>query len=228
MTSKHNERSCALAESTNLALNEQFSTPQQQREVATLGMWIFLVTELMLFGGMLAAFVVFRRWHPAGFTTGSSEMELAMGAVNTAVLICSSFTMSLAEFSVARGKIDRCAWLLLLTMLLGTLFLGIKFSEYYLHYRDHKLPGYGFEQAGPLAMQVQMFFFFYFVMTGLHSIHLIVGIGLLFVMLIPTLLGSYNKDYFTPIRNVGLYWHFVDIVWVFLYAIFYIPGAHLR
>ena len=217
-----------MAESTSLSLREQFATPQQQREVATLGMWIFIVTELMLFGGMFAAFAVFRRWYPAGFTKGSSEMELVMGAVNTAVLICSSFTMSLSEYAIARGKANRCAWLLVVTMLLGVLFLGIKFTEYYLHYVDHKLPGYGFYESGPLATQVQMFFFFYFVMTGLHSMHLIIGIGLLIAMLIPTLSGYLGEGYFTPIRNVSLYWHFVDIIWVFLYAIFYIPGAHLR
>jgi cytochrome c oxidase subunit 3 len=217
-----------LAESSSLSLREQFATAQQQREVATLGMWIFIITELMLFGAMFAGFAVYRRWYPIGFTKGSSEMELVMGAVNTAVLICSSFTMSMAEYSIARGKPNRCAWMLLLTMLLGALFLGIKFTEYYLHYQDHKLPGYGFEEAGPLTTQVQMFFFFYFVMTGLHSIHLLVGIGLLIVMLIPTLAGYFNEGYFTPIRNVSLYWHFVDIIWVFLYAIFYIPGAHLR
>lgn len=191
-------------------------------------MWIFLVTELMLFGGMFAAFAIFRRWYPLGFTKGSSEMELVMGAVNTAILITSSFTMSLAEFSIARGKVSRCVWLLLLTMLLGSLFLGIKFTEYYLHYQDHKLPGFGFQQSGPLGTQVQMFFFFYYVMTGLHSIHLLIGIGLVLVILIPTVTGYLNGTYFTPIRNISLYWHFVDVIWVFLYAIFYIPGAHLR
>ena len=217
-----------MAETTSLSLREQFATPEQQREVATLGMWIFLITELMLFGGMFAAFAIYRRWYPLGFTKGSSEMELVMGAVNTAVLICSSFTMSLAEFSIARGKPNRCVWLLILTIILGALFLGIKFTEYHLHYLDHKLPGYGFRESDPLSQQVQMFFFFYFVMTGLHSIHLIVGIGIAIVMLIPLLSGYINQGYFTPIRNTSLYWHFVDIIWVFLYAIFYIPGAHLR
>lgn len=217
-----------MADSPSLSLREQFATARQQREVATLGMWIFLITEFMLFGGMFAAFLVYRRWYPVGFTKGSSEMELMMGAVNTAVLISSSFTMSLAELAIARGKVNRCAWLLLLTIALGTLFLGIKFTEYYLHYHDHKLPGFGFEEAGPLATQVQMFFFFYFVMTGLHSIHLIIGIGLVVVLLIPTLADYFSENYFTPIRNLSLYWHFVDIIWVFLYAIFYIPGAHLR
>ena len=217
-----------MAEPTSLSLREQFATAQQQREVAALGMWIFIITELMLFGGMFVAFAVFRRWYPVGFTKGSSEMELMMGAVNTAILITSSLTMSLAELAIARGKANRCVWLLLATMLLGALFLGIKFTEYYFHYLDHKLPGYGFYESGPLATQVQMFFFFYFVMTGLHSVHLLVGIGLLIVMLAPTLAGYINQGYFTPIRNLSLYWHFVDIIWVFLYAIFYIPGAHLR
>jgi cytochrome c oxidase subunit 3 len=217
-----------LAEPTSLALREQFATPEQQQASATLGMWIFIVTELMLFGGMFSAYAGYHHWYPAAFTLGSSEMKLTMGAVNTAVLICSSFTMSLAEYFVARGKDTRCVWLLLLTALLGALFLGIKFSEYYMHYHDHKLPGFGFQEASPLNPQVQLFFFFYFVMTGLHSIHLIIGIGLVLLMAITTLSGYTDATYHTPIQNVSLYWHFVDVIWVFLYAIFYIPGAHMR
>jgi cytochrome c oxidase subunit 3 len=217
-----------LAEPSSLSLREQFATPEQQRESATLGMWIFIITELMLFGAMFAAFSIYRYWYPAAFTRGSGEMELWMGAVNTAILICSSFTMSLAEYAGASGKANRCAWLLLLTAALGAAFLAIKFTEYYMHYQDHKLPGFGFVESGPQSHEMQLFFFFYFMMTGLHSLHLLIGIGLVMVMLYPVLLDNISERYHTPIDNVSLYWHFVDVIWVFLYAIFYIPGAHLK
>lgn len=217
-----------MAEMTSPSLHEQFATPQQQRDSATLGMWIFLVTEMMLFGGMFAAFAIYRHWYPAGFNKGSSEMEFTMGAVNTAVLITSSLTMSLAEFAASRGRAKRCVGLLIATAIIGALFLGIKFTEYYLHYRNHKLPGFGFEEHSPLNRQVQLFFFFYFMMTGLHSVHLLIGIGLVLAVFIPTIAGYIDENYNTPIVNVSLYWHFVDVIWVFLYAIFYIPGAHLK
>jgi len=183
---------------------------------------------MMLFGAMFAAFSIYRYWYPAAFTRGSGEMELWMGAVNTAILICSSFTMSLAEHAGGTGKANRCAWLLLVTAFLGLAFLAIKFTEYYMHYHDHKLPGFGFEEAGPQSHEVQLFFFFYFMMTGLHSIHLLIGIGLVMVILYPVLLDNIGERYHTPLDNVSLYWHFVDVIWVFLYAIFYIPGAHLK
>lgn len=217
-----------MADTSHLELREQFSTPEQQRESAISGMWIFIVTELMLFGGLFVAFTVYRLRYPAAFTRGSSEMEYWMGALNTGILISSSLTMSLAEFFVARGKSMRGAVLLLVTMLLGAAFLGIKFTEYYLHFHDHKMPAFGFEETGPFAPQVQLFFVFYYVMTGLHSLHLLIGIGLVFFMFVPAALRSLNAEYHTPLDNVSLYWHFIDVIWVFLFAIFYIPGAHIR
>ncbi len=179
-----------MAEISSLSLREQFASPEQQRDSARLGMWIFLITEMMLFGAMFAAFSIYRYWYPAAFTKGSSEMELWMGAANTAILICSGFTMSLAEYSGARNKANRYAWLLLLTTLLGLSFLGTKFTEYYMHYRDHKLPGFGFIESGPQSGQVRLFFFFYFMMTGLLPVHLLIGIGLVLIMLYPVLLAT--------------------------------------
>lgn len=217
-----------MAESSSLYLREQFATPEQQRETATLGMWIFIVTEMMLFGGLFVAYTVYRLRFPQAFTRGSGEMELWMGAVNTAILICSSLTMALAEVFIAAGRRTWCGIVIGITILLGVIFLGIKFTEYYFHVLDHKLPGYGFIESGPGAQQVQLFFVFYFVMTGLHAFHMMIGIGLLVAMLYPVLLETVSENYHTPIDNVGLYWHFIDVIWVFLYAIFYIPGAHLR
>ena len=155
-------------------------------------------------------------------------MEYLIGAVNTAVLICSSFTMALAVSEAEEGRDFRCAALLGLTMFIGVVFLGLKFYEYYLHYADHKVPGLWFEATGPQAGHVQLFFVFYFLMTGLHAIHMLIGLGVVGVTCMRVLTGSVSKAYHTPVDIAGLYWHFIDIVWVFLFAIFYIPGAHLK
>lgn len=210
-----------------LALREQFATPRQQRDSATVGMWIFLATEVMLFGGLFTAYTVYRLSAPQAFDIGSADMEIVLGAVNTAVLICSSFTMALAVHSAEAGNRRLIALFLILTMIIGAVFLGIKFTEYYLHYQDHKVPGIWFEDSTPYAAHVQMFFVFYFIMTCLHATHMLIGLGVLFVLLIRTLMGTFTAEYHTPIEIGGLYWHFVDIVWVFLYAIFYLPGLHL-
>ena len=211
-----------------LAVREQFQNPEQQRETSTIGMWIFLITEVMLFGGLFTGFMVYQTLHPAGFEIGSSKMEFWMGAVNTAVLICSSFTMALAVHSAETGKNGRLMVFLILTILIGLVFLAIKFTEYYLHYQDHKAPGFWFEQSGPYAPYVQMFFVFYFIMTGLHAFHMIIGEGLLVTLVLRNFVGSFSAEYHTPVELTGLYWHFVDTVWVFLFAIFYIPGVHLK
>lgn len=211
-----------------LELREQFATPDQQRETASIGMWIFLITEVMLFGGLFMAYTVYRLSAPQAFDTGSSEMEITLGAINTAVLICSSFTMALAVHSAETGKTRLLALFLITTMIIGAIFIGIKFTEYYLHYRDHKVPGFWFEFHGINAAKVQMFFVFYFIMTGLHALHMTIGLGVLSVLLFRTLLGSFSAAYHTAVDLGGLYWHFIDIVWVFLYAVFYIPGLHLK
>lgn len=211
-----------------LILREQFRTPRQQRETATFGMWIFLATEVMLFGGLFVAFTVYRISHPEAFIHGSADMNIVLGAINTAVLIGSSFTMALAVHSAAMGSRKLLNVFLGGTMLLGAVFLAIKFTEYYLHYRDHKLPGPGFEFPGPLASAAEMFFLFYFIMTGLHALHMFIGEGILFSMILRNQAGSFTAEYHTPVELAGLYWHFVDVVWVFLFAIFYIEGLHLH
>jgi cytochrome c oxidase subunit 3 len=216
-----------LPEATSLALREQFATPEQQRESASVGMWVFIVTEVMLFGGLFTAFTVYRHSYTMAFDQGSAGMDHALGAINTAVLICSSFTMALAVHSAEVGRRKLLALFLVLTMIIGAVFLGIKFTEYYLHYEEHKVPGVWFEESAPGAAQIQMFYVFYFIMTCLHATHMFVGEGVLFVLLMRTLMGTFTAEYHTPIEIGGLYWHFVDIVWVFLYAIFYIPGLHL-
>ncbi len=209
-----------------LALREQFATPEQQRETASVGMWIFLATEVMLFGGLFMAFSVYRMYYGQAFEAGARHMELTIGAVNTAVLICSSLTMALAVYSAAAGRQTLLSVFLLCTMAIGAVFLGLKFTEYYLHFVEHKVPAFWFEFNGPNPGRVQMFFVFYFIMTGLHAMHMLIGEGVLAWILFRSWLGRFTGSYHTPVEMSGLYWHFIDIVWVFLYAIFYVPGFH--
>lgn len=209
-----------------LALREQFSTPQQQRDTATVGMWVFLATEVLFFGALFTAYAVYRMYYTQGFLEGSREMTLTIGSVNTAVLFTSSLTMSLAIHAISEGKQLRAYWLLIVTALIGLAFIGLKFTEYFLHYQDRKVPGIWFESHSPNAGPEQLFFVFYFVLTGLHVIHLSIGVGLAITMAVRTALGRFNAAYHTAIDLVGLYWHFVDVVWVFLFAILYVPGFH--
>ena len=215
-----------MSSAGSLALREQFSTPQQQRDTATVGMWIFLATEVMFFGALFAAYAVYRMYYTVGFQEGSRGMTLIIGSVNTAVLLTSSFTMSLAIHAISKGKQARTYILLLLTASLGLLFLSLKFTEYFLHYQEHKVPGIWFESHDPQAGPEQLFFVFYFAMTGLHVIHLSIGIGLAVIMAVRTALGRFNVYYYTAIEMLGLFWSFVDIIWIFLFTIFYVPGFH--
>jgi cytochrome c oxidase subunit III len=148
------------------------------------------------------------------------------GSINTAILITSSLTMAMAVYSAESGSSRLLITLLIVTMLLGCLFLGIKFTEYYQHYQEHRMPGFWFETTRPDAAQFQMFFVFYYFVTGLHALHMIVGIGVLLVMLARAMAGSFARGYSTPLAVAGLYWSFVDIIWVFLFAIFYLQGLH--
>ncbi len=207
-------------------LHEQFANPAQQRETASLGMWIFIVSEMMLFGGLFMAFTVYRMYYPQAFDHASSEMNILLGSINTAVLICSSFTMALTVYFAETGNRRLVTLFLLATMLIGAVFLAIKFTEYYQHYQDHKAPGVWFDASGPDAGKEQLFYIFYFVMTGLHALHMFVGEGLLGVTLLRNIAGEFTAAYYTPVEIAGLYWHFIDIIWVFLYAIFYISGLH--
>ena len=209
-----------------LALREQYGTAEQQRETSTIGMWIFLATEVMFFGGLFAGFAIYRMYYTQGFSEGSAEMEVVLGAINTAVLITSSLTMAFSVYNISIGKQFRTYMCLLGTAFFGLVFLAIKFTEYYLHYLHHKVPGMGFESASPHRGAIELFFIYYFCMTGLHAIHMIIGISLVLVFAFRTAAGRFNAAYHNPILMLGLYWHFVDIVWVFLFAIFYISGLH--
>ncbi|RMF65919.1 MAG: cytochrome c oxidase subunit 3 family protein [Calditrichaeota bacterium] len=189
-------------------------------------MWAFLVTEVLFFGGLFAGYLVYRSKFPDAFVMGSHELDITLGATNTAVLICSSLTMALSVYWAQQGKRTHLILFLILTMILGATFLGIKAVEYTHKAHEHLLPGNGFEFEGPYSDQVRIFFSFYFAMTGMHAFHMIIGLGLLSYLVYNAKKGRFSPDYNTPVEMIGLYWHFVDIVWIFLFPLLYLIGRH--
>jgi cytochrome c oxidase subunit 3 len=209
-----------LSESATPA--HQFDNSYQQRDAATLGFWIFLSTEVMFFGGLFASYIFYRNAYTGAFAEASRHLDIVWGTVNTAVLLLSSFTMALAVQSAQLGKQIRLLAFLALTFIFGAVFLVIKFSEYAEKFREHLIPGLGFQFPGDNATHAQIFFLMYFIMTGLHALHMIVGLCLLLVIMGMTLTDSFSPGYHTPVETIGLYWHFVDVVWVFLFPILYL------
>jgi cytochrome c oxidase subunit 3 len=209
-------------------LQHQFESLEQQKEASTLGMWVFLVTEILFFGGLFLAYTIYRSQYARGFALASHHMDILLGTVNTAVLICSSLTMAMAVHSAAKGRRKPLMGYLVATMLLGAAFLGIKAVEYTEHIRHHLFPGPGFHYQGPEARSAEIFFSLYFAMTGLHALHMIIGIGLLSVLFVLARRGRFIAEYYSPVEMSGLYWHFVDIVWIFLFPLLYLIGRHLK
>jgi len=208
------------------ALAHQFDSLGQQTEAATLGMWVFLVTEVLFFGGLFLTYTVYRSFYPAAFSAASHELDILLGGINTAVLITSSLTMALAVHAAQLGQRRLLMIFLVVTMVLGTVFLGIKAVEYYHKFAEHHVPGATFQFEREHQRHAQIFFSLYFIMTGLHAIHMIIGIGVLLVMWIWAWRGRITTDYAGPIEISGLYWHFVDIVWIFLFPLLYLIGRH--
>jgi cytochrome c oxidase subunit 3 len=204
----------------------QFDDLGQQYEAANLGMWAFLATEILFFGGLFLGYTVYRAAYPAAFAEGSHHLDIMLGSINTAVLIGSSLTMALAVHSAQVGKRQALVGFLGLTMLLGLVFLSIKFVEYGHKFAEALVPGADFVYSGPSTPQVQLFFAFYFIMTGLHALHMVIGIGLLGVLAWLAWRDYFSAQYYTPVEIAGLYWHFVDIVWIFLFPLLYLIGRH--
>ena len=210
-------------------LQHQFDSMEQQKEAASLGMWVFLVTEILFFGGLFLAYTVYRWQNALAFARVSRHMDIALGTTNTAVLICSSLTMAMAVHSAAVGRRKLLIGFLVLTMILGGAFLGIKAVEYTDHIHHHLFPGPGFHYPVPAeAKPAELFFSLYFAMTGLHALHMIVGLGILTTLLLMARRGRFTPEYHTPVEISGLYWHFVDIVWIFLFPLLYLIGRHLH
>ncbi len=217
--------------SGHAALQHHFDDLPQQREASTFGMWVFLCTEILFFGGLFTAYVVYRERFHGVFAQASEHLDVRMGAINTMVLICSSLTMALAIWSAHINRRKMIVVFLLITMLFGLTFLGIKTIEYTDKFHHHLVPGDNFHYVCPAnepchPEQAEIFFSLYFCMTGLHALHMIIGLGLLTYLLVPAWRGRFTAEWDTPMECIGLYWHFVDIVWIFLFPLLYLIGAH--
>ena len=209
----------------------QFDDLAQQTDSARLGMWLFLATEVLFFGGLFAAYTAYRFVYPHAFAEASKELSVVFGTLDTAVLLTSSLTMALAVFTAqsmgdspeARQRAGRViAGFLLLTAAFGAGFLVLHGIEYYDDWKDHHIPGRAFVFPGPEGGHAQLFFLIYFMLTGLHSLHVIIGVGLLSVMAALAWRGKFSRAYHNHVEISGLYWHFVDMVWVFLFPLLYL------
>lgn len=201
----------------------QFENLEQQHATRVFGMWIFLVTELMLFGALFLMYTVYRAFYPAAFVEGSRHLDLALGGINTAVLIVSSLCIALAIHTArTSAKRSQLALWLLAAAALGIVFMVIKGYEYFLHYQNGEMPVFNWTLTGAGAGHVQLFFWLYFAMTGVHAIHLSIGIALVGIMILRALLGNFKPNAYTPLEMTGLYWHFVDIIWIFLLPLLYL------
>ena len=252
----------------------QFQTLEQQKETATLGMWVFIVQEILFFGGLFLAYTVNRHNYPTAFGVAGNMLDLNLGFFNTIVLIASSFTMAMSVYCAQTSQKKWIPVWLIATLVLGSAFLGIKVVEYKQKFDHHLIPGYHFDvgycsQAGnPCNLDqkdfqneqkevkeaieaeqkyaqtqgftdpgstgiaavnghAQLYFSLYFGMTGLHALHMVVGAGLLLWLIGQALKGRFDANYNTPVENIGLYWHFVDIVWIFLFPLLYLINRHL-
>jgi len=204
------------------AHQHHFETMEQQAEASTLGMWIFLATEVMFFGGLLMAYLLYRVWYPHAWSEGSLELDILLGGINTVVLIGSSLTMALAVRAAQTDQRRATIVFLILTMALGLTFLVIKFFEYKHKYDLGHIPGPNFHYEGPHAAQVEIFISLYFAMTGLHALHMVIGFGILSVIWWMAYKDRFDSHWYTPVELAGLYWHFVDIVWIFLFPLLYL------
>ena len=244
-THPHTHETAVHAEHAHVSLPQHrhhFETVEQQREAGSFGMWLFLLTEIMFFGGLFFAYLLYRNWYYDAFFTASNQLSIPLGTANTAILITSGFFMALAVWCAEVRKKDMLVWTLILTTVFGIAFLGIKYVEYHEKWEKHHIPGAHFDisefvnpaahgikekpLAPDMAQRTQVFFFLYFAMTGMHALHMIIGVGLLFWLIWRARRGDFSAGYVAPIENFGLYWHFVDIVWLFLFPLLYLINRH--
>jgi|ERR1043165_2256497 cytochrome c oxidase subunit 3 len=202
----------------------QYVDLRQQHDAAQLGMWVFLATEVLFFGGLILAYCVYRAAYPDGFAAAARHTQILIGTINTAILLTSSFCVAWAV-TLARAGLGRIAAILLgAAAIMGIVFLVLKGIEYRIEYDEHLVPGFFFVFQGPSGRSAWLFFAFYFVATGLHALHVAVGVAVLAVIAMKARRGTYSARYHAPATVAGLYWHFVDLVWVFLFALIYLPG----
>jgi cytochrome c oxidase subunit III len=225
-----------------------FETMGQQNDATNFAMWLFLLTEVMFFGGLFTAYLIMRNWYYPAFVEASHQLNIGWGTANTAVLITSSFTMAMGVYNAQMKRKGGLLLYLWLTFILGVAFLGIKTIEYHEKYTKHHIPGFGYSiqsfsnptsdpevhdsypEDKPLgidmANKTEIYFFLYFAMTGMHALHMIIGIGILGFMIYRAKNDAYTTGHVTFVENFGLYWHFVDIVWIYLFPLLYLISRH--
>lgn len=201
-----------------------FANAEEEFQAAKQGMWLFLVTEVLMFGGLFVAYAVFRGLYPEMFAEAHKLLAVNMGATNTVVLITSSLTMALAVSATQRGERKKASILLAVTFLLACCFLVVKYFEYTHKFHDGLLPAGFFTNTHLTHPKAPLFFSLYFVMTGLHGLHVLIGMGVISWVLIRNLRGEFGPHYYTPVELVGFYWHFVDLVWIYLFPLLYLVG----
>jgi len=212
----------SAAEAHPAHLQHHFVTSEQQFDAAKMGMWLFLVTEILLFCGMFVAYTVYRTWHPEVFQAASVLLDTFWGATNTVILLTSSLTVALAIRSIQVGNQKWLIRNLILTILLACGFLVVKYFEYTHKFHLHIYPGKNYAYEGLDMTYVPIFFSIYYVMTGIHGVHVLVGIGVLSWITTRAIRGHFSAEYYTPVEISGLYWHLVDIIWIFLFPLLYL------
>jgi len=223
-----------------------FETMGQQNAATNFAMWLFLLTEVMFFGGLFTAYLILRNWYYPAFVAGSHQLDVRWGTLNTLVLIASSFTMAMGVWSAETRRKGTLMLCLGLTFILGLAFLGIKTIEYHEKWEKHHVPGLNYSLQSflnpasdpaaaayddkPLPMDMarhtELYFFLYFALTGMHALHMIIGIVILGFMMFRAKAGAYTTGHVTFVENFGLYWHFVDIIWIYLFALLYLISRH--
>jgi len=217
-------------ESTHDGLSPQFHTAHHfdhadtQFDAGKMGIWLFLVTEILLFGGLFCAFAIYRSWYYPAFVEAHHHLDKVMGGANTLVLITSSLTMALAVRAAQTNKKGQTVGLLLVTLACAATFLVIKYFEYSHKFHDGLLPGRYFTYEHAKYAEEGIFFAVYFMMTGIHGFHVLVGMGLILWITIKAARGEFSSRYYAPVEGVGLYWHLVDLVWIYLFPLLYLIG----
>jgi cytochrome c oxidase subunit 3 len=202
----------------------QYDDANQQREAATLGMWIFLSTEILFFGVLFASYTVCRVLYPEGFAAASRRTDMLLGTAETAVLLLSSSLIALGVRAIQIDRRARAAVFFAATASLGIAFLVMHGFEYHKEYSEHLVPGLDFDQTGPLSRAVELFFWMYYCITGFHSLHVAIGIVVISVLAVRIARGRFGALDYTAPDLAALYWHLVDIVWIFVYPLIYLAG----
>ena len=208
----------------NPFLQHHFTEMEQQADTSKLGMWLFLVTEVLLFGGLFVGYGIMAGKHHEAFRAAHEHLDRVLGTVNTVVLLASSFTMVMAVLSARENRRRALVGFLIATMALAGVFLGIKYFEYSHKFHDGLLPGKYYSHEGDTVPGQFMFFSFYFMMTGLHGLHIVGGLAVMAWLLKRALAGDYSSSYYAPVDLVGLYWHLVDMIWIYLFPLLYLVG----